>query len=213
MQTLNQGVWPLRAVDSADISLDVMPNARLEIRIRHAPLPGLTPTMLMWWYARLGEPADEINERGIVLTRTVLGDQIVRLEHKWVWMPRSDATRYFTHVTFSSATPPGQDACPGPVNFTNALAQAWIKHHVEEIGLLEHFLPALYAYALAVGEGSQDDSDHPGGQRWDHSAGPQCDNEGNQVGRLVPADCARPTVGRHDAGRDKRTQHSRGYVL
>ena len=26
-----------------------------------------------------------------------------------------------------------------------AVGQAWIRHHIEEIGMLEHFLPDLYA--------------------------------------------------------------------
>jgi hypothetical protein len=55
-------VAPLRAVDSAQTSLRRLPDRRLLMTIRHAPLRGVTPAMIVSWFREL-EDTIEIDGR------------------------------------------------------------------------------------------------------------------------------------------------------
>jgi hypothetical protein len=46
-------VAPLRAADTAQTSLRRLPDRRLLMTIRHAPLRGVTPAMLVSWFREL----------------------------------------------------------------------------------------------------------------------------------------------------------------
>ena len=56
-------------------------------------------------------------------------------------------TRYTTEMTIGLAGPLGRSAnlLLRRTILAGAKGQAWMRHHVEEIGTLEHFLPRLYA--------------------------------------------------------------------
>ena len=45
--------WPLRSVERAQIARRIPANGQLRIAIAHAPLPGITPTMLVWWFGHI----------------------------------------------------------------------------------------------------------------------------------------------------------------
>jgi len=45
--------WTLRATDSADVVRTELGDGRLELRIDHAPLPGVSTEMLEWWFQNL----------------------------------------------------------------------------------------------------------------------------------------------------------------
>jgi hypothetical protein len=53
---------PLRTIESAQTSLRRLPDNRLLMTIRHAPLRGITPEMLCWWFQSI-EGTVEIDGR------------------------------------------------------------------------------------------------------------------------------------------------------
>lgn len=55
--------WPLRHVDSATSSLEADISGRLVMRIEHAPLDGLTPADLVWWFGNIGGDVEIGNGR------------------------------------------------------------------------------------------------------------------------------------------------------
>src|SRR5215207_8647734 len=46
-------VWPLRPTQSANTTVEILPDGRRRILIRHADLRGVTPEMLAWWFAHV----------------------------------------------------------------------------------------------------------------------------------------------------------------
>jgi hypothetical protein len=64
---------------------------------------------------------EKLDRTGIRLVMRLAGAQVFQLEHTW------SEGRGRTHV------------------FRPDMDLAWIKHNIEEVGLLEHFLPTLYA--------------------------------------------------------------------
>ena len=78
----------------------------------------------------------------------------------WELKPLSSATTEFdllgdgrlelkiTHDVFKGVTPLMLKVFNSHIRpriFSDEMARAWLQHHVEEIGNLENFLPALYA--------------------------------------------------------------------
>jgi hypothetical protein len=45
--------WPLRPLSSAEYGIERLADGRLSYWIRHAPLRGVTPAMLVWWFSHL----------------------------------------------------------------------------------------------------------------------------------------------------------------
>lgn len=45
---------PLKPPESADTSVALLPDGRLECRIHHAPVRGVTPQMVEWWFRSIG---------------------------------------------------------------------------------------------------------------------------------------------------------------
>ncbi len=45
--------WPLAPLLEGMYSTTIRPDGKLEIALQHAPLPGVTPEMLAWWYQQL----------------------------------------------------------------------------------------------------------------------------------------------------------------
>ena len=46
-------VHPLRSVDTARWSITELPHGRRRVTIDHAPLPGVTPADLLWWFTHI----------------------------------------------------------------------------------------------------------------------------------------------------------------
>jgi DAPG hydrolase PhiG domain len=188
---------------SAQTSSCTLDDDRLELRIDHAPLSGVTPRMLHWWFQtasqdmhwrgrtipryHLWHPIDHIQLRvvrrasdgtvgagakfhiveafggnlaylvdqvvdvtrlddgGITLAVKALGRTIMELAH--TFEARGDATVYRTRMLIGAggglAKPIGRWVRRR--RFPSAKAGAWLKHNVEEVGNLPHFLPELYA--------------------------------------------------------------------
>ena len=47
-------LYPYRGLDSARTTLELLPGYRLRATIEHAPLEGVTPDMLLWWFRNIG---------------------------------------------------------------------------------------------------------------------------------------------------------------
>lgn len=45
--------WTQKPLESAETVVSVMPDGRLKLWIRHAPLRGVTPAMLAWWFRHI----------------------------------------------------------------------------------------------------------------------------------------------------------------
>jgi hypothetical protein len=197
-------VWPLRPVESAQVETRRL-QGRVTVTITHAPLRGVNPEMLAWWYGhvpgtmeyagstyprylvwhpldhisyevvggRRGDGAvgpgtrlhivealgrdpnkildlhvtvEELGTDRAVIARRVLGSAVVRLGNEFT----ADRVGAGYRTTMSL----GEDTLLGRlllnrVARTRALPPAklrsWVRHHVEEIGNLENFLPALQA--------------------------------------------------------------------
>jgi DAPG hydrolase PhiG domain len=88
---------------------------------------------------------ERVDERSAVISRRVLGSSVVRLENEFE--SSSAGARYVTRMTLGDDTLPGW-LMLNRVARTKALPprklEKWIRHHIEEIGNLEHFLPALF---------------------------------------------------------------------
>ncbi len=195
-------IYPMRGPETARSSISYLPNKRLRLTIDHAPLAGITPDMLLWWFRNIGgdmayadgvyprylvwhpldhiaweldrpAPDGEIGEgarfhivetfaqdptmlidsvdrvekldaTGIRLALRVAGAQVFQLEHTW---SQGRGRTHYTSVFDLGA----RSRLFAPVNaylrrrvFRPGMEQAWIRHNIEEVGLLEHFLPTLF---------------------------------------------------------------------
>ncbi len=88
---------------------------------------------------------EKLDLTGIRLTLRFFGLKFFQLEHTWARGDRG--TGYVSVLDLGHRW-----WLLAPINrllrakvFTNAMESGWIRHNVEEVGRLEHFLPALYA--------------------------------------------------------------------
>jgi hypothetical protein len=98
---------------------------------------------------------EELGPHRAVIVKRLLGTTIVRLENDFTDAPAGAA--YRTTLTVGDTTALARLALNRVAHrraFPEQRIQPWITHHIEEIGNLEHFLPALYAGALRA-EGKQ----------------------------------------------------------
>jgi hypothetical protein len=81
---------------------------------------------------------------GITLEDRALGQTLLRLKHTFT--PTPLGTRYETRmrVGLSSAFLRPISRALLQRRFSDAKAEAWLKHNIEEVGNLSHFLPKLY---------------------------------------------------------------------
>lgn len=89
------------------------------------------------------ERVEKLDETGIRLVRRVLGVQVFQLEH--TWSAGTEGTHYVSVMDLGA-----RSAVATPVNrylttrvFPPAMAVAWVRHNVEEVGVLEHLLPEV----------------------------------------------------------------------
>jgi hypothetical protein len=86
--------WQGRPMDSARWSLTRLPDGRLRMTIAHAPLRGITPAMLDWWFRNIGGTMDW---------------QRREVSRYHLWHPRD-------HIHWALARPaPGGGVAPGAV--------------------------------------------------------------------------------------------------
>ena len=88
---------------------------------------------------------EAMTEHSAVISRRIAGSSVVRLENEFE--SSNAGARYVTRMTLGDETLPGR-LLLNRVARTRALPprklERWIRHHIEEIGNLEHFLPALF---------------------------------------------------------------------
>jgi len=89
------------------------------------------------------DTVEKLDRTGIRLVFRLVGAQLFQLEH--TWSAAEGRTHYVSVFDLGARNP-----LFAPVNafvrrrlFTPAMDAAWIKHNVEEVGLLEHILPQL----------------------------------------------------------------------
>ena len=195
-------VHPLRDRTTAVTRVQELPGHRRRVTIDHAPLPRVTPDMLLWWFQNIGgtmeydgeevdrylvwhprdhirwelarpapgggaregarfriveafdarpeyyidttERVEKLDETGIRLVRRVLGVKVLELSHTW---SRCDGHTHYVSVMEIGAVA----RAFAPVNryltrrrFPAEMAEAWIVHNIEEVGVLAHIVPALH---------------------------------------------------------------------
>lgn len=85
---------------------------------------------------------EKLDRTGIRLVTRWAGVMIMQLEH--TWSAGADGTHYVTVMDIGA-----RSRVLAPVNhllmrrFPDAMARAWVKHNIEEVGQLEHLLPTL----------------------------------------------------------------------
>jgi hypothetical protein len=88
---------------------------------------------------------EDVSESGAVIVKRTLGSSVVRLENSF----RSEfgSTLYTTRMQLGDDTLAGRVLLNRVARgraFPPAKLRAWTRHHIEEIGNLENFLPALF---------------------------------------------------------------------
>jgi hypothetical protein len=89
---------------------------------------------------------EKLDDTGIGLVRRILGHKVFRLEHRFGEAEGGASYRSRMVVAVASGWfKPIFNGWIQPRIFTDAMGMAWLKHHVEEVGLFEALLPPLYA--------------------------------------------------------------------
>lgn len=196
--------WPLPDASRAVAAHEILPDGRIHLAIRHAPLPGVTPEMLAWWYRVLplgqvefdgalrplyhlfhptehgriwiDEPAAdgrpgvgaggvvarfewfgpydsqgaarviELSSQRFVSRPKRAGVSFGEIRHEWHASPQG--AQYEVDTVIGVDWPvigPLANALLRRFVFSEGMLHEWQRHQVEEVGLLQHFLPQLYA--------------------------------------------------------------------
>jgi hypothetical protein len=96
------------------------------------------------FYVDTTDTVEKLDSTGIRLVRRIAGVMVLQLEHTW--------SRCDGHTHYVSVLDIGAHArLFRPVNwylnervFPEPMVRAWLRHNVEEVGLLEHLLPRLH---------------------------------------------------------------------
>ncbi len=97
------------------------------------------------YYVDTTEAVEKLDDTGIRLVRRIAGVPVLQLSHTWSACPR--------HSHYVSVLEIGANAALlAPANryltqrrFPLAMTHAWLRHNIEEVGVLEHILPSAYA--------------------------------------------------------------------
>jgi hypothetical protein len=140
------GTWPRYLVwhPLDHIAYDVWPEGKVEPGTRLHLVEALArdPELMVDLHATL----ESVDVDGAVICKQALGSSLVRIENEFT--ATHGGCQYTTHLIIGDTTPHGQLLLN---RFAHRLLPqpkltAWIRHHVEEIGNLENFLPDLFAY-------------------------------------------------------------------
>ena len=89
---------------------------------------------------------EKLDDEGISLVRRQFGRELLRLEHRFASVPGGTSYRSRMLAGASSGWLAGLiNSVVLPRVFSDAMGAAWLTHNVEEVSMLEHILPALYA--------------------------------------------------------------------
>ena len=95
------------------------------------------------FYVDTTETVEKLDTTGIRLVRRLLGVPVLQLEHTW---SACDGGTHYVSVLDVGA----RSRAWSPVNrylatrlFPDAMLRAWVVHNIEEVGHLEHLLPAV----------------------------------------------------------------------
>ena len=96
------------------------------------------------FYVDIVDNVEKLDLTGIRLVHRVAGIPVTQLEH--TWSRCGDRTHYVSVLDVGA-----RGRVTGVLNrvvrrqLDDAMLDAWVTHNIEEVGLLEHFLPDLYA--------------------------------------------------------------------
>jgi hypothetical protein len=97
------------------------------------------------FYIDVTEMVTRLDETGITLVGYRLGQQVSHLKHDFLAVP--GGTQYVSTLTIGTSLP-GLSAVLNPLIhrnvFPETMGRAWIRHNIEEVGLLEHIVPRIY---------------------------------------------------------------------
>ena len=97
------------------------------------------------FYIDVTETVTKLDATGIALTGTRLGIEVTRLSHDFI---ATDGGTLYVSMLRIGVGVPALSAIANPLIhrfiFTKAMGRAWLKHNIEEVGLLEHILPGIY---------------------------------------------------------------------
>lgn len=97
------------------------------------------------FYIDITETVTRLDQTGFTITGLRLGHRVTELRHDF--SPVDGGTLYVSTLTVGSAMPvlgPALNRLIHRYVFTEAMGRAWLRHNVEEVGLLEHLVPLLY---------------------------------------------------------------------
>ena len=98
------------------------------------------------FYIDVTDTVTRLDRTGITLASHKLGLQISCLNHDFI--AADSGTQYVSTLTIGTALPglsTGLNPLIHRAFFTEAMGCAWLRHNVEEVGLLEHIIPSIYA--------------------------------------------------------------------
>ena len=102
------------------------------------------------FYVDVIDTVTRLDATGFTAVTYRLGLEIARLNHDFVAV--EGGTLYLSTLTIGSALPlVGKlfNAVVRRTLFTEAMGRAWLKHNIEEVGLLEHIIPLARAGGIA----------------------------------------------------------------
>ena len=100
------------------------------------------------FYIDVTETVTRLDATGMTLVGCRLGQQISRLNHDFVAV--DGGTQYLSTLTIGTTLPSLGSILNRMIHrsiFTEAMGHAWLRHNVEEVGLLEHMLPLIHPSA------------------------------------------------------------------
>jgi hypothetical protein len=119
--------YALRKVDSARVHVGARVDGRLEARIAHAPLRGVTSEMLVWWFENFADGLDAIEDDLSTRKTARVGDKDVPLY--WLWHP---IDHFMVRLT-----KPAPNGAPGMSEGAQAILKETILETAEVRGLID----------------------------------------------------------------------------
>jgi hypothetical protein len=94
---------------------------------------------------RTRDHVDLLDETGLRLSPRAAGLEVLSLHHRFT--RESDGTQYDSTMTVGVPGALGRLVNPVMTRrvFSERHGQAWLRHNIEEVGLLDHLVPRLYA--------------------------------------------------------------------
>lgn len=97
------------------------------------------------YYVDVIDTVTRLDETGFTGVTYKFGHEVARLNHDFSAI--STGTRYVSTLTVGSALPGVARMLNVALHrtvFTEAMGRAWLKHNIEEVGLLEHIVPLVH---------------------------------------------------------------------